>query len=155
MIKLHKQSVKPNNPIIPKVYGLPKTYKPGKKMRPIVSNIGAPTDNLAKWLVKRFETFPKFLTLNIISLEKWLTSLTFSKFETSEYEQLTKLCIFHNAFKFVENFYIQNNGLTMGNPLSPFLANLFMSELEIYITSSFPWMCKVGTDMSIFFTSSK
>jgi Reverse transcriptase (RNA-dependent DNA polymerase). len=78
----------------------------------------------------------------LISLEKWLTSLTFSKFETSEYEQLTKLCIFHNAFKFGEKFYIQNNGLAMGNPLSPFLANLFMSELETHITSSFPWMYK-------------
>ena len=30
----------------------------------------------------------------------------------------------------------------MGNPLSPFLANLFMSEFEIHITSSFPWMYK-------------
>ena len=57
--------VKPNNPIIPKVYGLPKIHKPGKKMRPIVSNIGAPTHNPAKWLVERFQTFPKFQTLNI------------------------------------------------------------------------------------------
>jgi hypothetical protein len=31
-------------------------------MRLIVSNIGAPTHNPAKWLVK---TFPKFQTLNI------------------------------------------------------------------------------------------
>ena len=59
MTKLEKQSIKPNNPIIPKI------HKQGKKMRPIVRNIGAPTHNIAKWLVKRFETFPKFLTLNI------------------------------------------------------------------------------------------
>jgi hypothetical protein len=30
----------------------------------------------------------------------------------------------------------------MGNPLSPFLANLFMNEFEVHITSSFPWMYK-------------
>ena len=30
----------------------------------------------------------------------------------------------------------------MGNSLSPFLANLFRSEFEIHITSSFPWMYK-------------
>ena len=78
----------------------------------------------------------------VINLEKWLSSLYFSKFEISEYVALTKLCILHNAFKFGENFYIQNNGLAMGNPLSPFLANLFMSEFETHITSSFPWMYK-------------
>jgi hypothetical protein len=38
--------------------------------------------------------------------------------------------IIYNAFKLGENFYIQNNGLVMGNPLSPFLTNLFMSEFE-------------------------
>ena len=59
MKELEKQSVKPNNPIIPKVYGLTKIHKTGNKMRPIVSNIGAPTHKLAKWLVKRFESFPK------------------------------------------------------------------------------------------------
>ena len=76
----------------------------------------------------------------IIILEKWLSSLTFNKSEISEYETLTKLCIFHNAFKFRENFYVQNDGLL----LSPFLANLFMSELKIHITSSFPWMYESG-----------
>ena len=30
----------------------------------------------------------------------------------------------------------------MGNPLSPFLANSYMSEFKIHITSSFPWMYK-------------
>ena len=56
----------------------------------------------------------------LINLENGLHhSLSFSKFEISEYVQLTKLCIFHNAVKFGENFYIQNNGLSMGNPSSP------------------------------------
>ena len=78
----------------------------------------------------------------VINLEKWLSSLYFSKFEISEYVALTKLCILHNTFEFGENFYIQNNGLAMGNPLSPFLANLFMREFETHITSSFSWMYK-------------
>ena len=65
MTKQDKVAVKSNNPIILKVYGLPKIQKTGNKMRPIVSNIGAPTHKLAKWLVKRFESFPKFQTLSI------------------------------------------------------------------------------------------
>ena len=68
MTKQDKIAVKPNNPIIPKVYGLPKIHKTGNKMRPIVSNIGAPTHKLAKWLVKRFESFPKLQTLSIKKL---------------------------------------------------------------------------------------
>jgi hypothetical protein len=41
-----------------KLYGAPKTYKPGKKMRPIVSNIDAPTKKIAKWLAEEFNKFP-------------------------------------------------------------------------------------------------
>ena len=39
MTKLEKQSVKPNNLVIPKVYGLPKIHKPGNKMGPTVNKI--------------------------------------------------------------------------------------------------------------------
>lgn len=43
------------NPTVPKLYGLPKIHKPGNKMRPIVSNINAPTYKIAKWLVAEFD----------------------------------------------------------------------------------------------------
>ena len=43
------------NPSVPKLYGLPKIHKTGPlKMRPIVSNIGAVTEKLSKWLVATF-----------------------------------------------------------------------------------------------------
>lgn len=46
-----------SNPTIPKLHGLPKIHKVPLKMRPIVSNISAPTYKLAKWLVKKFTEF--------------------------------------------------------------------------------------------------
>jgi len=46
--------IKVQNPQLPKLYGLPKIHKPGESMRPIVSNINAPTYNLAKYLVEMF-----------------------------------------------------------------------------------------------------
>lgn len=39
-----------SNPTIPRLYCLPKTHKPGNKMRPIVSSINSPTYLLSKCL---------------------------------------------------------------------------------------------------------
>lgn len=46
-----------SNPCVPKLYGMPKTHKPILKMRPIVSNIRAPTEKVVKWLVKEFRNY--------------------------------------------------------------------------------------------------
>ena len=40
------------NPSLPYMYGLPKTHKEGCPLRPIISNINAPTYKLSKWLAK-------------------------------------------------------------------------------------------------------
>jgi hypothetical protein len=48
-----------SNPKVPRLYGLPKTHKPGNKMRPIVSNNDAPTEKIAKWINQEFEKLPK------------------------------------------------------------------------------------------------
>ena len=44
-----------SNPQVPKLYGLPKIHKPGKQMRPIASNINAPTKKIAKMLIQQFK----------------------------------------------------------------------------------------------------
>jgi hypothetical protein len=49
---------KVSNPQVPKLYGSPKTHKPGKKMRPITSNNNASTEKVAKWLVQEFNNLP-------------------------------------------------------------------------------------------------
>ena len=50
-----------SNPKVPVMYGLPKTHKIGRKMRPIISNIRSPTSKIARWTVKTFESlnYPK------------------------------------------------------------------------------------------------
>jgi hypothetical protein len=40
---------------IPRLYGMPKTHKPGNKICLIVSNNDAPTQNISKWINERFE----------------------------------------------------------------------------------------------------
>lgn len=43
------------NPEVPKLYCLPKIHKVGQKMRPIISNVNAPTEKIAKWLVSEIK----------------------------------------------------------------------------------------------------
>ena len=44
--------------------------------------------------------------------------------------QSTKLCLRSTYFQFEESFYEQREGATMGSPLSPVIANIFVENLE-------------------------
>jgi hypothetical protein len=50
---------------IKKKYGAPKTHKPGKKLRPITSNIDASSEIVAKRLAYQFKQFPGPSGLNV------------------------------------------------------------------------------------------
>ena len=67
-------------------------------------------------------------------LEKWINDIGLQKEEVD----LTKICVGQNYFSFDNKFYKQDSGLSVGNPLSPFLANLFMSFLETHLIKAFP-----------------
>lgn len=158
-----------SNPLVPRIYGLPKIHKPGNKMRFIVSNIGSPSHNLAKFLVKQFaalkpmddfsiknayelidslknveicddETLISFDITSfypsvpiddaLTALENWLARQSLSPLERLAYYEMTAVCMKQNYFQFRKKFYHQKTGTAMGNPLSPFMCNLFMVEIE-------------------------
>ena len=48
----------------------------------------------------------------------------------SEIKELLNLCIKSVHFTFDGNIYVQNDGVAMGWPLRPVLANIFIVELE-------------------------
>ena len=75
-------------------------------------------------------------------MKNWLTSTGLDEESIKEYIILTELCINQNYCSFKNKFYRQKQGLAMGNPLSPFLANLYMSSIESHITKSFPHIFK-------------
>ena len=57
-------------------------------------------------------------------LEKWLNDIGLKKEEVEDYIKFTKICVKQNCFSFTNKFYKQDSGLSMGNSLSPFLANI-------------------------------
>ena len=66
--------------------------------------------------------------------KKDLTTTTISKREMKEF---LYLCIKNVHFSFSNEIYMQNDGVAMGFPLGPVLANIFMVELERTIIPSF------------------
>lgn len=168
------QNLRVSNPVLPRIKGLPKIHKPGNEMREIISAVGAPTEKLAKWLVKEFQAMPhKFPSRSVKStgdfvenlrssgniqsdeimvsfdvtalfpsvpvnetlnlLEDWLLSQYFDntwKKKVDSLLKLSRLCMKENYFTFRGKFYKQTKGAPMGNPLSPFLCELFMANIE-------------------------
>ena len=87
-----------------------------------------------------FPSIPRERMLNL--LEKWLKENELNSETVEEYMKLTRLCVCENYFQFKGKFYRQKEGLAMGSPLSPFLADLFMGDFETHMVTAFPWMFK-------------
>lgn len=75
-----------------------------------------------------FPNVPMNETMQI--LREWFTRNRIEPEEIDVLINLTTVCMQENWFQFNGKFYKQNFGCSMGSPLSPFLADLFMSHLE-------------------------
>lgn len=61
-----------------------------------------------------------------------------TKDEITEFENLIKLCLEKNACSFRGITYQFSDGLPMGNPLSPLVADVYMDDLEQQLSANFP-----------------
>lgn len=73
--------------------------------------------------------------LKIILNEK-VSNSNLSIHQKTELLEILDLCVNQSYFQFNDNFYFQTNGLPMGSPLSPILAELFMSNFENTLLNS-------------------
>lgn len=153
------------------LYGLGKVHKTGCPLRPILSAIGTPAYNLAKWLVPildpvtrseytvrdsfafatEIRTLPpeplymasfdiKSLFTNIPLTEaiKICCDELFSRpkdvqpanVTKDELHDLLNAAVRDTRFIFDGKWYFQSDGVAMGSPLGPTLANAFMSYHE-------------------------
>ena len=79
----------------------------------------------------------------IACLSEWFRANDLADGVKNELIKLTKLCIDHSYFTFNNNIYKQKDGLSMGNPVSPMLADVFMSKLELTVIKNHPDVFKV------------
>jgi hypothetical protein len=142
------------------MYGLPKIHKDGVPLRPTVSNIGAPTYQLAKHLsgllnqltgktahhVKNSFNFIEILkslqikpddlmvSFDVVSLftkvpvEESLILL--KQHFNNEILALYKHVLTSTSFCTDGQYYEQTDGVAMGSPLSPVIANFYMEDFE-------------------------
>lgn len=79
IFKTPKWKLTISNPIVPRLYGLPKVHKPGEKMRPISSNINGPTHKLSSWINSKFTKItpppPSLSIKNSIELAEMLKNI--------------------------------------------------------------------------------
>ena len=63
------------NPMLAKIYALPKIHKVGDKMRPIVSNINTPIYKMAKWLVREIKNLPPWPSQSVKNSFDFVTKI--------------------------------------------------------------------------------
>ncbi|XP_030746552.1 uncharacterized protein LOC115875272 [Sitophilus oryzae] len=144
----------------PRLYGLPKIHKASVPLRPIVSAPGSPTYNLAKYLttilqpkVGNTNSYVKDSThfvqkLKDIKLEPSDIMVSFDVVSLftrvplgesmdlikesfpPDIAELFRVCLTGSYFLWNGNYYEQTEGVAMGSPISPIIANFFMERFE-------------------------
>lgn len=67
----------------------------------------------------------------LLSFQRHLERCRIPPNQIEAYLLVAKTCMNQNFFSFRGKFYKQTFGLSMGNKLSPFLADIFMSDFEV------------------------
>ena len=165
--------LRPTGPQRPRLYGLPKTHKPGIPLRPILSMVGSSQHQVAQFLAELLQPvnlkFSKhcvqdsFSFVDILRTSNIEVSNCFicsfdikSLFTNVPLTEVIDICVSEAygatdqlvdmpvhvfkellifatkdvEFSFNDSMYRQIDGVAMGSPLGPLLANVFVGSLE-------------------------
>ena len=81
-------------------------------------------------VVSLFTSVPLDFTIDLILKKVYDEKLIATKLNREELKKLLQLCTKEMHFQYDGKIYRQVNGVAMGSPLGPVLANIFMVELE-------------------------
>ena len=77
-----------------------------------------------------FTNIPVHQTIDIIVDKLFHNQTKFHEFDRNQFKHLLELAVLNSYFIFDEKLYLQHEGVGMGLPLGPTLANAFMSHFE-------------------------
>ena len=168
-----KKKICKNEATVPRLYGLPKIHKANIPLRPIVSAVGSPTYDLAKYLssllqphIGQTDSYIKdsthfiskikdlvleeddlLLSFDVVSLFTKVpvkdTMERISEIFSEDISNLFKHCLTTTYFSWDNKIYEQIEGVAMGSPLSPVIANFFMEKFEQQALESAPYKPKI------------
>ncbi|KAK3748177.1 hypothetical protein QZH41_003251 [Actinostola sp. cb2023] len=144
-------SVSPNGSRLAHLYGLPKTHKEKLSMRPILSASGTYNYHIAKWLEEKLsplsvneytinDTFGfsdeirKFSIKENDIVNDWFNNTYNLKLKKDQLVKLLEIATTNQLFQLNGQLYEQVDGVAMGSPLGPLMANIFMCSLEDKLT---------------------
>ncbi|CAM4855531.1 unnamed protein product [Rotaria socialis] len=70
-------------------------------------------------------------TLDILFKKEKNKGATIIPFNRTQFKKLLEFAVCEVPFRFLNNTYIQQDGVAMGSPLAPILADIFISKLEL------------------------
>jgi hypothetical protein len=112
----------------PRLYGLPKIHKEGVPLRPVVSNIGALTYQLSKYLAERLGQLTGNLTHHVKNSFQFVQTLESIKIKPGEL--MVSFDVISTYFCFDGQYYEETDRVAVGSPLSPVIANFYMEDFE-------------------------
>ena len=84
-----------------------------------------------------FSNVPLDYTIDVILRKIYTDKLIKTKIKKLQFKELLELCTKHLHFSFNGEMFRQIDGVAMGSPLGPVIANIFMTELEEKIVPQF------------------